>query len=321
MVQLPPSRCLHCLNGKSFLRDHHVIVSRLHSRNEASKVEQVVIFGSAAFFLLAFFAQHHWETTWTVKIFTLLLAGCEICLAELVRRRSPLSRLTIAAYAAVSVIMTVIATFVALEQRWIMPALAAEMVALGWIGLRLNFPVLRRGAYLVGLVVLFRFVDDIVLRLEPFERFVPVFNGRFLVCAVAVTGFYLLLCFLSRCRDKLSTKERYAIVATFVLTQALSLAVLSVEVHDFFRFRSPGHFFDWGALSAFPLGPLGAVCVSLDDSGDLQEDSGRPCPGNPAVRRNGVEGVPGRPVRSANLLSHHLIHRARPVVAGGFLWL
>jgi len=225
----------------------YVIVSRLHSRNEASKVEQVVIFGSAAFFLLAFFAQHHWQTTWPVKIFTLLLAGCEICLAELVRRRSPLSRLTIAAYAAVSVIMTVIATFVALEQRWIMPALAAEMVALGWIGLRLNVPVLRRGAYLLGLLVLFRFADDIVLRLEPFERFVPIFNGRFLVCAVAVTGFYLLLCFLSRCRDKLDTRERYAIVATFVLAQALSLAVLSLEVHDFFRFRSPGHFFDWGA--------------------------------------------------------------------------
>ena len=225
----------------------YVIVSRLHSRNEESKLDQIVIFGSAAFFFLAFFAQHHWETTWPVKTVTLLLAGCEIGLAELLRRRSPLSRLTIVSYAAVSVIMTVIATFVALEQRWIMPALAGEMVALGWIGLRLDFPVLRRGAYLIGMVVLFRFADDIVLRLEPFERFVPVFNGRFLVCAGAVAGFYLLLRFLSRCRDKLDTRERYAIAATFVFTQALSLAVLSVEVHDFFRFRSPGHLFYWGA--------------------------------------------------------------------------
>jgi uncharacterized membrane protein len=225
----------------------YVIVSRLHSRSEESKADQIVIFGSAAFFFLAFIAQHHGETTWPVKAFTLLLAGCEIGLAELVRRRSPLSRLTVAAYAAVSVILTVIATFVALEQRWIMPALAAEMVALGWIGLRLNFPVLRRGAYLIGLAVLFRFADDIVLRLEPFERFVPLFNGRFLVCAAAVAGFYLLLFFLARCRDKLDIKERSAIMATFVLTQALTLAVLSVEVHDFFRFRSPGHFFDWGA--------------------------------------------------------------------------
>lgn len=225
----------------------YILSSRLYSKNEESKIDQIVIFGSAAFFFLAFFSQHHWESNWSVKIFTIALAGCEICLAELFRRRVPLARLTIATYAAVSVIMTIIATFVALEQRWIMPALAAEMVALGWIGLRLDFPALRRGAYLLGLIVLFRFSDDIVLCLEPFERFIPVFNGRFLVCAGAVAGYYVLLSFISRYRDKLDINERYTLEITFILTQALSLALLSVEVHDFFRFRSPGQILAWGS--------------------------------------------------------------------------
>jgi len=234
----------------------HVLCSRLHSKHKESKTDQIIIFGSTAFFFLAFFAQHHWQSTWPVKAFSLTLAGCEIGLAEFVWRRSPLSRLTTAAYAAASVTMTVTATFVAFEQRWIMPALAAEMVALGWIGLRLALPALRRGAYLLGLIVLFRFFDDIVLRLEPFERFVPVINGRFLVCAGAVAGLYVLLCFLSRYRDKLDSSERHALPATFILTQALSLALFSVEVHDLFRFRSPYQILAWGdplSLYAYQL--------------------------------------------------------------------
>lgn len=223
----------------------YILISRLYSQHVESKVDQIVVFGSAAFFFLAFFSQHHWESTWPVKTFTLVLAGIEIGMAELVRRRASAARATIAAYAAASVIMTVIATFVALEQRWIMPALAAEMAALGWIGLRLDFPALRRGAYLLGLVVLFRFADDIILYLEPFQRFMPIFNGRFLVCAAAVAGFYILMYFIARYRDKLDANERYVLGIIFIVTQALSLVLLSVEVHDFFRFRSPGHVLGW----------------------------------------------------------------------------
>ncbi|MFZ3253526.1 MAG: DUF2339 domain-containing protein [Syntrophales bacterium] len=226
----------------------YILSSRLYSQNAESKVDQVVIFGSAAFFFLAFFAQQHWESNWPVKVFTLVLAGCEIGLAGFVMRRTThVVRLTIAAYAAASVILTVIATFVALEQRWIMPALAAEMAALGWIGLRLDFPVLRRGAYLLGLIVLFRFSDDIVLCLEPFERFIPIINSRFLVCAAAVAGYYVLISFISRYRDKLDTNERYVLEITFIISQALSLSLLSTEVHDFFRFQSPGQILTWGS--------------------------------------------------------------------------
>jgi uncharacterized membrane protein len=225
----------------------YILLSRVYSRSVESQVDQILIFGSAAFFFLAFFAQHHWHPNWAVKICALALAGVEIGLAGLVRRRESAAQMTIAAYAAVSVIMTVIATFVALEQRWIMPALAAEMAALGWIGFRLDFPQLRRGAYLLGLAVLFRFAADLSLYLEPFQRFIPVFNGRFLVCGAAAAGFYLLLHFTAQNRDKLDDSERRAPEIIFTITQALTLALLTIEVRDFFRFHSPGHVLRWGA--------------------------------------------------------------------------
>ena len=225
----------------------YVIISRLYSRETESRIDQIVIFGSAAFFFLAFFAQYDWETAWPVKTFTLVLAGFEVGLAELVWHRAGGARLTVAAYAAVSVILTVIATFIVLDQHWILPALAAEMASLGWIGLRLDFPALRRASYLLGLIVLFRFADDIVLRLEPFERFIPMLNGRFLVCATAIAGYYFLLSFVVHNQDKLDANERYVIQIAFVITQALSLILLSVEVHDYFGYRAPDLMLDWGA--------------------------------------------------------------------------
>jgi uncharacterized membrane protein len=232
----------------------YIVVSRLYSRNEESRVEQIVIFGSAAFLSLAYFAQQHWETNWSLKCFVLVLAGIEIGLAELVRRRAAVARMTVPAYAAVSVIMTVVATYVALEQRWLMPCLAAEMAALGWMGYRLDLPLLRRGAYLLGLLVLIRFADDVVLRLEPFERFVLIFNGRFFVCAAAVVGFYLFLAVISRYRERQKPQAGYGLESVFVITQALSLIVLSVEIHDFFRYRSPGYILEWRAsLYAYQL--------------------------------------------------------------------
>jgi uncharacterized membrane protein len=224
----------------------YILISRLYSRNVESKIDQIVIFGAAAFFFLAFFAQYDWESTWPVKSCSLILAGVAIGMADLVKRRAPAARMTVAAYAAVSIVMTVVATFVCLEQRWVLPALAAEMAALGWIGFRLGLPTLRAGAYLVGLLVLFRFAEDVVLNLEPFESFMPVFNGRFLVCGAAVAGFYLLTGIIARNRDKLDVNERYLLAITFIITQALTLVLLSFEVHDYFRFRSPGQFLAWG---------------------------------------------------------------------------
>ena len=225
----------------------YILLARLYSHAAESKVDQLVIFISAAFFFLGFFSQQHWESNWPVKVFILALATCEIGFAELVRRRTPQARLTVAGYAAVSVILTVTATFVVLEKSWVMPALAAEMAAFAWIGLRLDVPALRRGVYLLGLIVLFRFYDDLVLHLDPFERFIPVFNGRLLVCAAAVAGFYLLTSLTYSYRNNLGANERYVPEISFLISQALSLALLTAEVHDFFRLRAPGQMLDWQA--------------------------------------------------------------------------
>lgn len=224
----------------------YLFLVRLYSEEDESTIDQAIVFGSAAFFFLGFFSSYHWATVWPVKSFVLLLALFEIFGAEIIRRQAIAARVTIIPYAAVSVILTVVATFLILEQRWIMPALAAEMAVLGWMGLRLNLPLMSGGAYLLGLVVLFRFGDDLTFRLEPFESFIPLFNSRFLICGVAIAGFYVLLKFLWQYKDKFDLNEHHAPEITFVVTQILSLILLSVEVHDYFRFRSPGYLLGWG---------------------------------------------------------------------------
>ncbi|MEN6375867.1 MAG: DUF2339 domain-containing protein [Smithella sp.] len=223
-----------------------VLISCLHSKKDNSLFDQIIIFGSAAFLFLAFYAQCHWVTAWPVKIFILGLAMVEIGLAVLVSRYAVQARQTVVAYAIISVVMTVVATFIVLEQRWILPALAAEMAALGYFGLSMDLPLLRRGAWFLGLFVLNRFIYDITLNLEPFQNFIPIINSRFLTCASAVTGFYILLYFIIRFRDNLADNEHYAPAAVFIITQGLSLILLSAEVHDFFRFRAPRHVLGWG---------------------------------------------------------------------------
>jgi uncharacterized membrane protein len=224
----------------------NILISRLYAKDDASIFDQIVIFGSAAFFLLAFFSQHHFLfSSWPVKIFTLILAAVEIGLAVIIKRGAAAARKTMISYAIASVIMTVIATFIVLEQSWIMPALAAEMAALGWIGLRMDLPVLRHGAYLIGLFVLARFTQDVIIHFEPFQNFMPVFNGRFLVCSAAITGFYILMYAIWRYKDKLVQDEHVILKAVFIITQALSLILLSVEVRDYFRFQSPRHVLGW----------------------------------------------------------------------------
>jgi uncharacterized membrane protein len=234
----------------TFFIFYNLYIFLFHSslKKKESEIDQTIIFGSAAFVLFAAFAQNDWVSTATMKISTLALAWCEICFAGIMGRRESSARLTIASYAVVSVIMTVIATFVILEQQWIMPALAAEMVALGWIGLRLNYPIVRTGAYLIGIIVLIKYSQDIILYLEPFERFIPILNGRFLVCASAIGGFYVLLNFMSRYRDRLGINVQHMLTVVFVISQILSLILLSFETHDFFRFRSTHHHLYWGSF-------------------------------------------------------------------------
>lgn len=219
----------------------HLLIFRPNAKDHNPMFDQMIIFGAAAFFFLAYFSQYSWQNVWPVKLFSLALAAVEVCLAMLVHEKDRHASIKKASYAAVSGIMTVIAMFLVLEQRWLLPALAAEMAALGWIGLKMDFPKLRQAAYLLSLLVLIRFADDLTLRFEPFQPFLPVLNSRFLSCAFAVAGFYVCLHAMKQHQERFVTGELNVLKILFVVTQALSLLLLSVEIHDFFRFRSPRH--------------------------------------------------------------------------------
>ncbi|MBN1278869.1 MAG: DUF2339 domain-containing protein [Chlorobium sp.] len=213
----------------------YIVAFRLPLKpEEESKADVLVVFGSAALFFLAFFAQQQFAFTWPLKFFTLTLAGIETGFALFVRRVSKEIRLTAVSYAAVSVAMTVLATFIAFEQRWALPALAVEMALLGWSWFRLDLPVFRWWVYLLGFILLLRFPGDLMLSPEPFERFMPIFNFRFLSCSVVVAGFYALLQAGAQYRKLLSANERYVFLIIFLITQALSLLLIAVEMHDFF---------------------------------------------------------------------------------------
>lgn len=211
-----------------------ILVARFRKTPE-SPADHLVIFGSCLFFFLAFLAQQQFADTWPVRFFALLLAGIEVGLAAFVSFRSAGARMTVVSYTALSIVMTVIATFVTLGQHWVLAALSIEMAVLGWWAFRLDLPVFRWGVYLLGLVVLLRFAYEATLPFGIFERFTPVFNKRFPGCALAIASFYVLLRAGSRYRKILSINEKSVNAIIFFITQALTLILLSLEVRDLFH--------------------------------------------------------------------------------------
>jgi uncharacterized membrane protein len=200
-----------------------------------------LVFGSAAFYALAVWAQQDWRTTWTLKLFLAALAGTEVGLALFHRRRLPQETGIAEGFAAASAVLTVAATMAFLEQRWLTVALAAEAAALVGVGMKVGRRFVRVGGYLLTLIVLFRLPEEFHLYLEPFERFVPVLNERFLVGAAVVAACYVALCLLRQGENQLVADERYIAAGYFVLAQLLTVALLSLECTDFFRFgRWPG---------------------------------------------------------------------------------
>ncbi len=299
------------------------LVSRLYSEREETRSDQVIIFGSAAFFLMAFISQQE-ISSWTVKSFTLILAAVEIGLAELVRRRAPAARLSVACFAATSVIVTVVATFVALEQRWTLPALAAEMAAFCWIGLRLELPYLRRASYIIALLALFRFADDVHLHLEPFQRFTPLLNERFLICGMAIAGFYC-------CVTGLPGNRRGWMPVNGMFSERPSSPPRSSPWHcchprcTIFSATvprpAPGLDRTPLRLPALALDPLGTLRLIADRLRYHPPDSRGPNPGDAPLGNHGAQGLFCRPVLAADPLSHGLLYRSRPSAAGRFVQL
>jgi uncharacterized membrane protein len=209
-------------------------------KDSESTADHLVIFGSGLLFFMAVFAQQEFAYTWPLRFFALMLAGIEIGLAIFASHRSGGTRMVVVSYTALSVVMTVIATFISLEQRWVLAALSTEMAVLGWWAFRLNLPAFRWGAYLLALVVLLRFAYEAAFHAGPFEQFIPVFNKRFPGCATAIAAFYVLLYAGSRNRNILSVNEKSVNAIIFFITQALSLLLISLEAHDFFYLAVTG---------------------------------------------------------------------------------
>ncbi len=212
-----------------------------------------LVFGSAAFYALAVWAQQGWHTTWTLKLFLLVLAAVEVGCALLHRRRYPGETGLAEVFAAASAIATVAATMALLDQRWLTAALAAEAAALVAVGARTGHRAVRFGGYLLTLLTALRLDVQSHLYLEPFARFWPLLNGRFLCGAVAVAACYLALFELRRGEARLPAGERYAPASYFCLAQVASIWLLSLECSDFFRFGHwPGldvHYAQEAALS------------------------------------------------------------------------
>lgn len=225
----------------------HILLARLRERPAESRLDAALILASASLCLTAYAAQQHWQRTWPLTFCALILATIDIGLAEVIGRRASSAKLTMAALASASLMMTAAATCIALEGRWLGAALSAEMAASLWLGLRFQQPAIRRGAYLLGLAALLVFFDTLHFHLEPFRRFLPLANTRFFSCALNVAGLYVATVHLYHRRLFLLPEERLAPSIAFVLSQALTLVLLSVEVHDFFRFSAPGQHLAWGA--------------------------------------------------------------------------
>lgn len=221
----------------------YVVSIRNYGRMQQTWIDQMLIFGSAGFVFIAMFAQNNWEPTITMKISVPALALCEICIAMIMQLQERPTRLVTASYAAVSVTMTVVSIFVILGQRWTLPALTAQMAALAWIGLAVGFPGVRTGAYLLGVISLFKYAADVTLYLEPFEGYSPILNERFFTCALAIGCFYFVLKCLHKYRDRLGSTKSVELTTVFMITQILTLVLFSFELHDYFRFRSSNHYF------------------------------------------------------------------------------
>jgi uncharacterized membrane protein len=162
----------------------------------------------------------------------------EILFALLIFKMNPVLKNIIYSFAGASVVLNVIAIFIVFEKEWITAALAAEMVIFAFMGMRLNKPSLRLAAYILGMISLVRFFKETGLVLGPFDKFIPLINSRFIICSFVIAAFYVLLYLLNKNRESLQKNEAAVIAGVLIITQFLSVFLLSMEFYDFYRLPS-----------------------------------------------------------------------------------
>ncbi|NTU43132.1 MAG: DUF2339 domain-containing protein [Nitrospirales bacterium] len=198
----------------------------------------MVIFISAAFFIASFNEQNISLNDWTMKSFFLAMALIEVLFAHLLARMAPWAVPATLGYAGASLIISVASVFVVLDKSWATAALAAEMVVFTFMGIRAGIPLMRYTGYLLGVILLFRFVDELPLFIGPFENFALFLNSRFFICAFIIASCYGMLFLLSRNRERLTGSEPAMIPAALITTQILSVVLLTREFSDFYDFSA-----------------------------------------------------------------------------------
>ena len=216
-----------------------VFLSNFLKEQKTLHIEQAIVFLAALFYLLSFYEQNHQVNDWNLKSFVLAVAVIEIIFAALSLRSDAASKLIPFSFTDISIIFSVISVFAVFEKEWISAALATEMAVFGYIGIKLDKPLLRLAAYVLGALSLLRFVGELEVFYGPFEKFTILLNGRFLVCSFIIAAFYALFIMLSKNQEHLLKKnnELLVIPATLVITQVLSVILISMEYYDFYRYR------------------------------------------------------------------------------------
>ena len=223
-----------------FFLVYNLFVLLLNLEEKPLYADLGIIVLAAGFYLLAFYAQNQQANDWNFKVFVISLACIQILFAGIGLKLCRNGKLITYGFAATSVVVNIIAIFAVFEKEWISAALAAEMAVFAYIGIKLKKSSVRLVSYILGVISISRFLEEIDLYLGPFDQFTLFLNNRFFVCSFIISAFYCVLVFLSRNRDNLSENETIIIPGTLIITQVLSVVLISTEFYDFYRFPS-GH--------------------------------------------------------------------------------
>jgi uncharacterized membrane protein len=106
------------------------------------------------------------------------------------------------------------------------------------MGVKLNKYSIRFVSYILGIISIARFLEEINIYLGPFDQFTLILNSRFFICSFIISAFYSMLVLLSRNKNNLRKDESIIVPVTLIITQILSVVLLSTEFYDFYRFPS-----------------------------------------------------------------------------------
>jgi uncharacterized membrane protein len=212
---------------------YNIYVLCLSSKQKTTEADNFNIILAATFYFIAFIAQNDAVNNWNFKFFVPALSLVAILFAGLARNLNRDHSITYC-FVSISVILTVIAAFVVFEKEWISAVLATEMVVFAYLGIRFNKDFLRLVSNLLVVISIIRFFMELMPELGPFDNMTLILNSRFLICSFIIAAFYLLLLLYTRKKDLMTKAESAIIPIILIITQILSVVLLSIEFYDFY---------------------------------------------------------------------------------------